>query len=101
MYVRVFVQYGRACHNDLQDVPLAMEFAKDEQSRVILGLVDAPGAMAKPFALPPGAEAGRVNVLRRALTDTYKDPELLKEAAAMSLHFQPKNAEEIQKILND
>jgi tripartite-type tricarboxylate transporter receptor subunit TctC len=46
-YARVFVQNGTARHKDLQDVPLALEFAKGEDSKTLLRLVDAPGAMAK------------------------------------------------------
>ena len=67
----------------------------------MLRLVDAPGAMAKPFALPPGVDAGRVAVMRAALTATYKDPMFLDEAEVMNLEFQPKDADQIQGILNE
>lgn len=100
-YARILVQNGRTKHEDLPEVPLASEFAKDEDSRRFLALVDAPGSMAKPFALPPGVEASRVNVLREALQATYADPALLQEASAMRLHFQPKTATEIQRLLNE
>jgi tripartite-type tricarboxylate transporter receptor subunit TctC len=100
-YARVFVQNGTTRHRDLPDVPLAMEFARDEASRTLLRLVDAPGAMAKPFALPPGVDAARVALLRAALAATYRDPALLEEARAMKLEFQPKDADQIQQILNE
>ncbi|MBI3049804.1 MAG: hypothetical protein HYY76_15975 [Acidobacteria bacterium] len=99
-YAKVFVQNGTMRHRDLPDVPLAMEFARDEESRALLGLVDAPGAMAKPFALPPGVAPARVEALRGALAATYRDPVFLEEAKAMRLEFQPKDAAEIQRILN-
>ena len=44
-YVKVIVQNGTTPHRDLPDVPLALDFAKDEDSRILLRLVDAPGAM--------------------------------------------------------
>ena len=100
-YAKVFVQNGTTRHPDLKDVPLALEFARDEDSKTLLRLVDAPGAMAKPFALPPGVDAGRVAVIRAALAATYKDPMFLQEAAAMNLEFQPKDADQIQAILNE
>ena len=100
-YARVFVQNGTARHKDLPDVPLALEFARDEESKMLLRLVDAPGAMAKPFALPPGVDASRVRVMREALLATYRDPAFLEEARAMNLEFQPKDADQIQQILND
>jgi hypothetical protein len=86
---------------DLQDVPLALEFARDEISKTLLRLVDAPGAMAKPFALPPGVDPARVQVMRDALQATYRDPAFLQEAKVMNLEFQPKTADEIQQILNE
>ena len=52
-YAAVLVQNGTTPHQDLPDVPLAIEFAKDEASRQLLRMVDAPASMAKPFALPP------------------------------------------------
>jgi tripartite-type tricarboxylate transporter receptor subunit TctC len=100
-YAKVFVQNGTNRHNDLPDVPLAMEFAKDEDSRTLLRLVDAPAAMAKPFTLPPGVDAARVEVMRTALAATYHDAAFLDEARAMKLEFQPKTAPQIQEILSD
>ena len=100
-YARVFVQNGTARHADLPDVPLALEFARDEESKTLLRLVDAPGAMAKPFALPPGVDASRVQVMRAALLATYRDPAFIEEASAMHLEFQPKDADQIQQVLNE
>jgi len=100
-YAVVFVQNGTTRHGDLPDVPLAMEFARDEVSRTLLRLVDAPGAMAKPFALPPGVAPVRVEALRAALAATYRDPAFVEEAKRMNLEFQPKDAAGIQRILSD
>jgi len=100
-YARVFVQNGTMRHKDLPDVPLAIEYAKDEDSRKLLRLVDAPGAMSKPFSMPPGVDAAKVEVMRTALFDTFKDPKFIEEATAMKLDFQPKTAAEIQDVLNE
>ncbi len=100
-YARVFVQNGLERHPDLKEVPLAIEFAPDDERKALLRLVDAPGAMAKPFALPPGVDPARVATLREALMATYADPMFLDEAKAMNLEFQPKTADQIQQILSD
>jgi tripartite-type tricarboxylate transporter receptor subunit TctC len=100
-YAKVFVQNGTTRHRDLPDVPLALEFARDDVSRTLLRLVDAPAAMAKPFALPPGVDPARVEMLRAALAATYRDAAFLAEARAMKLEFQPKDAGQIQQILTD
>ena len=57
--------------------------------------------MAKPFALPPGVDEGRVRVMRYALSAVYRDAAFLAEAAAMRLHFQPKTAAEVYQILSE
>ena len=100
-YATVFVQNGTTRHPDLPDVPLAMEFAKTEEQRMLLRLVDAPGAMAKPFAMPPGVDPARVELMRGALRATYADPAFLAEATALRLEFQPKDAAGIQAVLDD
>jgi hypothetical protein len=100
-YAVVFVQNGTTRHKDLPTVPLALEFAKDEGSKALLRLVDAPGAMSKPFTLPPGVDESRVQVMRNALMATYQDPAFLEEAKALRLEFQPKDASEIQKVLSE
>jgi hypothetical protein len=55
--------------------------------------------MAKPFALPPGVEPSRVEVLLEALQATYRDPAFLQEAETMRLVFAPKTHTMIQEIL--
>ena len=100
-YAHVFVQNGTARHRDLPDVPLALEFARDEESRILLRLLDAPSSISKPFALPPDVAGHRVRVMRHALWATYHDPAFLADAAAMRLDFQPKTAREIHQVLSE
>jgi tripartite-type tricarboxylate transporter receptor subunit TctC len=100
-YAHVFVQNGTARHPDLPDVPLALEFARDEESRILLRLLDAPSSISKPFVLPPNVDGRRVRVMRDALWAAYHDPAFLSEAAAMRLHFQPKTVREVQRVLSE
>jgi tripartite-type tricarboxylate transporter receptor subunit TctC len=100
-HAHVFVQNGTARHPDLPDVPLALEFARDEESRILLRLLDAPSSISKPFVLPPDVDGRRVHVMRQALSATYHDPTFLAEAAAMRLDFQPKTAHEIEQVLTE
>jgi tripartite-type tricarboxylate transporter receptor subunit TctC len=100
-YAHVFVQNGTARHRDLPDVPLALDFARDQHSRALLRLLDAPSSISKPFALPPDVDARRVRVMRAALWATYHDSAFLTDAAAMRLDFQPKGVDEIQTVLRE
>lgn len=100
-YMRIVVQNGDQAHPDLPDVPLARDFAKDRESAQVLRLVDAAGGMAKPFALPPGVEGNRIEVLRRALAETYRDPAFQEDARTMQLDFRPKTSSEIRPIVDE
>jgi len=100
-YARVFVQNGTARHRDLPDVPLALEFARSEEDRVLLRLLNAPSSISKPFVMPPGVDEARVRVMRQALWATYHDAAFLAEAATLRLEFQPKTAREIRAVLSE
>ena len=100
-YAQVIVQNGTARHRDLPDVPMALEFARDEDSKALLRLLDAPSSISKPFALPPNIDTRRVRVMRHALWATYHDPMFLADAAAMRLDFQPKTGYEIHQVLSE
>ena len=100
-YAHVIVQNGSVRHRDLPDVPLALEFARDEGDRALLRLLDAPSSMSKPFALPPDVDARRVRVMRDALWATFHDRVFLTDAAAMRLDFRPKAARDIHHVLSE
>jgi tripartite-type tricarboxylate transporter receptor subunit TctC len=100
-YAQVLVQNGTTRHRDLPDVPLALEFARDEESRALLTLLDAPSSISKPFALPPDVDANRVRVMRHALWATYHDAAFLADAAALRLEVQPKTAHQIHRVLTE
>ena len=100
-YAHVVVQNGLTKHRELPDVPLAAEFAKDDTARAMLKLVDAPAAMSKPFAMPPGVDPNLVAVMRVALLSMFADPTFQEEAVTMHLEFQPKDAAGIQQVLTD
>jgi tripartite-type tricarboxylate transporter receptor subunit TctC len=100
-YARVLVQNGVARHPDLPDVPLALDYARDDESRALLRLFDAPSSISKPFALPPDVDERLVRVMRDALSATFRDAAFLADAATMRLDFQPKTGQEIQQVLRE
>jgi hypothetical protein len=100
-WAKVFIQNGMTRHKDLPDVPLAIDFAKDEPSKALLRLQDAPGAISKPFLMPPDVDKSRVEVMRKALAATYSDPAFLEEAKALKVEFSPKPAEEVERVVNE
>ena len=83
--INVLVQLSLSKHEDLPDVPIITDFAKDDITRGVFKLVFARQVMGRPFVAPPGIPAERVAVVRKAFMDTLKDKQLLgggREGAA-------------------
>ena len=85
----------------LPDVPLMMEFAKNEQDRETLKLISAPTALGRPYLAPPDIPADRLAALRKAFMETLRDKEFVDDMAKLKLDIDPMGSEEITKIVAD
>jgi tripartite-type tricarboxylate transporter receptor subunit TctC len=100
--VIMVVQISAQPHPDLPKVPLAMNLAKtDEARKLIQAVAQAHGAAVRPYVLPPGTPKDRVGILRKAFTETIKDPELLNEAAKANLEINPGSGEELERNVKE
>src|SRR5215468_5081228 len=87
---------------DLQKVPLAISFAKTDEARQLIEAgIHQPSALTYGYSLPPGTPKERVQVLRRALLETVKDPDFLAEAGKANLEIAPASGEEIEQSIRD
>ena len=86
--IAVPLQTGLAANPDLA-APNAMDMARSEEERQILGLVFGPSAWFRPFMTAGEAPPERVAALRRAFEATMKDPEFLAEMARGKLDVRP------------
>ena len=82
------------------DVPNAIDEAKSEEARQLIraGIHD-PAAMTRPYALPPGTPKERVQLLRKAFLDTFKDPSFVAEAKKSNLDVDPVSGEELERLI--
>ena len=85
-------------HPDFPGVPTVVDLVSKTEDRQLLELMVGPGAMARPFAAPPGVPANIAVLLRRAFMATMKDPEFLADAAKIQADVQPTAGEEVQKL---
>jgi hypothetical protein len=97
----VLVQLSLTKHPDLPDVPLAMDFAKTDEQRLILKMLFARNVMGRPFVAPPNVPADRIAVLRQAFMDTMKDKDFLAEADKMQLEINPVSGAEVEKLVKE
>ena len=83
----------------LPAIPLAMEFAKNEEDRETLQLICSPTALGRPYLAPPEVAADRVKILRSSFMATLKDSEFLDEAKKLHLDIDPMGPEEVTKVI--
>ena len=84
---------------DKMGVPLSVSYAHDEQQRRILEIVNSQQVFARPYFVAAEVPADRVQILRRAFMETWRDPDLLADAAKMSFDVDPTSGEEVQSLL--
>ena len=96
--IKVLVQEDSQGYPDLnkQGVPLTRDFAKTEEQRQILDLVYSQTTFGRPYVVAPDVPKERVDVLRKAFVATFKDPELLAEAARIRVDVVSIGGEELQ-----
>jgi tripartite-type tricarboxylate transporter receptor subunit TctC len=99
--IKILVQYNSTPYPELPGVPLAMSLARNDTERLAMRLLFARTEYARPFFVPPGVPAERVEALRRAFDATMKDPAFRAEAAKLQLEVSPMTGEEVQKLVGD
>ena len=77
-------------------VPVAIDFAKTEEDRKVMGLIYSQLTFGRPFVLPPGTPPDRVAALRKAFMATMQDKDTLADAKKMNLDLDALSGEDVQ-----
>jgi tripartite-type tricarboxylate transporter receptor subunit TctC len=98
--VMVLLQAVPKPHPELPTIPLAINFAKTDEARKLIdaGIHDTQ-IFTRPYVLPPGTPKERVQLLRKAFLETFKDKEFLAEAEKSRLDVDPVSGEQVEKIV--
>jgi tripartite-type tricarboxylate transporter receptor subunit TctC len=99
--ISILFQTGETRNAALPDVPLASDFALEQEKRQILRLWLAPNAVARPLALPPGVPADRLNAVRTAFMALFQDPLFLAEARTIGISVDPRSGESIEMLARE
>jgi tripartite-type tricarboxylate transporter receptor subunit TctC len=98
--VRVIIQAGTNKDPALSNVPLARELVDNEQARQLMKVgIELPARFPRVFILPPSTPKDRLEILRKALMATLKDPEYLEDAKKASLDVNPVNGADVEKAV--
>lgn len=98
--VHIVVQSIEKSHPELKNVPLAIQFAKTEEARALLGVANGPYSQgARPYTVPPGVPQDRLELLQKAFMATLRDPDLLKEAKKSQVDIDPVDGPTLAKMM--
>jgi tripartite-type tricarboxylate transporter receptor subunit TctC len=97
--INVLFQIGLTQHPKHKDVPLVLDFVKEQEKKEVLSLVMAPQTFARPFVAPPGLTAARTKTLRTAFYATVRDPAFVADAERQGLEVDLLTGEETLDIL--
>jgi tripartite-type tricarboxylate transporter receptor subunit TctC len=97
--ITVIAQYGLHRDPELANAPTMLEFAKTDVDRAALTMMFARTEYGRPYFVPPGVPAARVEALRRAFDATMKDPDFIADAAQLQLELSPATGEEVQALV--
>ena len=96
--LRVVLQANFKAHPELPNVPVSYNMAKTEEAKKLMATVlRANSPTVRPFVAPPGTPGDRAQVLRKAFSDTMKDPEFLAEAKKARLDIEPADGAELER----
>ena len=97
--IRILAQWALQKNPELADVPLFLDFARNEDEQAALRLMVARLEYGRPFFLPPNVPAARVEALRRAFDATMKDPTYLAEADKLKIEVDPLTGEQVAALV--
>jgi tripartite-type tricarboxylate transporter receptor subunit TctC len=97
----VLAQLSLTKHPDLPNVPLVMDFARNDEQRQILKMIFARQVMGRPYAAPPNVPPDRVAALRQAFMDTMAEKDFLSEADKLQLEVNPVSGADVEKLVKE
>ena len=99
--IRLIAQWGLNKLPAIGDVPSILDFVKNDADRAAIKLVVARLEYGRPFFVPPGVPADRVEALRRAFDATVKDAAFLGEANVARIDIDPLSGEAVQALVDE
>jgi tripartite-type tricarboxylate transporter receptor subunit TctC len=84
----------------LPGTPIAADYVKTDEDKKVLSLIVSQLSMGRPYALPAGVPADRVEILRKSFMETMKDPAYLAEAKRLNMYVDPSDHTEMERMID-
>jgi tripartite-type tricarboxylate transporter receptor subunit TctC len=99
--IDVVLQLAAQKLDELPDVPLVLDVARDPDQQAALKLIVARQTMARPYVAPPGIPPERLQALRAAFDATMNDPAFLADAKKQDLEVRPVTGAEADALIKE
>ena len=96
--LKILFRAEEAVMPEIPDAPSIYDFAKTEEQKQFMRFVFSSTEYGRPYVLPPEVPAERVKILRKALADAVKDPELIAEAEKTQVDMSWRSPEDLERI---
>src|SRR5262249_4041443 len=97
----VVLQLAAQKLDELAHVPLITDVAETPEQRTALRLIVSRQTMARPYVMPPGVPADRLQALRVAFDATMKDAGFLADAKRQDLEVRPISGADADVLIRD
>jgi tripartite-type tricarboxylate transporter receptor subunit TctC len=99
--VRLLAQWGLKKLPEIGGVPSVFDYVQTDADRAALRLAVVRLEFGRPYFLPPGVPAERVEALRQAFDATVRDPAFLGEAARARIDIDPLGGKDVQTLVEE
>jgi tripartite-type tricarboxylate transporter receptor subunit TctC len=97
----VVLQLAARKLDELAHVPLITDVAETPEQRTALRLIVSRQTMARPYVMPPGVPADRLQALRMAFDATMKDTGFLTDAKRQDLEVRPISGADADTLIRE
>jgi tripartite-type tricarboxylate transporter receptor subunit TctC len=97
--LRILFRVEEAPIADLPDLPSIFELAKADEQRQLMRFIFSSVEFGRPYVFPPGVPPERVTILRKAIADAVRDPDLIAEAPRMKLDMAYRTPEHLERLV--
>ena len=97
--IKILYAQGARRIKDLPNDPGLLDFAVDERSRRILGLLGGGPDIGRSLVAEPGIPLERASALRQAFLATMEDADFIADMRKRNLNIEPLSGEDVQKIV--
>lgn len=97
--LRILFQAEESKMADLPDTPSIYDYAKSDEQRALMRFVFSSTEFGRPYLFPPDVPTERVALMRKAIAEAVRDPELVAEAEKAKLDMTYRPPEHLEALI--